>query len=70
MRVAFRNCRAKVWSKVDVNLVKEDQIWEWALSKLGTHKSMGPGEVHPQVLRELEDVITRPLKMKWAQTKT
>lgn len=51
-------------------LVREDQVREWALSELGTHKSAGSGRTHPQVLRELEDVVARPLKRQWPQAKT
>lgn len=53
--------RGKVWSKEYICLVEEDQIRE-CLSKLGIHKSMGPGRMHPRVLREPADVIARPLE--------
>ena len=33
------------------------------LSKLDTHKSMGPDGLHPQVLRELANVIAEPLSI-------
>jgi len=44
--------REKAWRKEDLPLVEEDQIRD-CLSKLDTHKVMGPDGMHPQVLREL-----------------
>ncbi|KFV81576.1 hypothetical protein N308_13167, partial [Struthio camelus australis] len=43
-------------------LVEEDQVREH-LNKLDIHKSTGPDEIHPGVLRELVDVIARPLSI-------
>ncbi|GAB0183773.1 mitochondrial enolase superfamily member 1 [Grus japonensis] len=37
-----------------------DQVREY-LRNLKVHKSMGPDELHPQVLRELADEVARPL---------
>jgi len=39
---------------------KEDQVWDHLRN---IHKSMRLDEVHPRVLRELADVIVKPLSM-------
>jgi len=52
--------KGKVCSKEDVPLVEEDEVRQY-LSNLDIHKSMGPDGMNPQVLREVADVIARPL---------
>ncbi|KAK4815428.1 LOW QUALITY PROTEIN: hypothetical protein QYF61_002643 [Mycteria americana] len=38
------------------------------LHHLDTHKSTGPDEIHPRVLKELADVLTRPLSIIYQQS--
>ncbi|PKU47483.1 rna-directed dna polymerase from mobile element hypothetical protein [Limosa lapponica baueri] len=49
------------WRKEDLSLVEEDWVRDH-LGKLDTHKYMGPGGMHPGVLRELAD-IAKPLSI-------
>jgi len=46
----------------DKRLTVEDQA-RYHLRNLKVHKSMGPGEMHPWVLRKLADEVVKPLSM-------
>ncbi|GAB0177253.1 mitochondrial enolase superfamily member 1 [Grus japonensis] len=48
------------WENAEPPTVGEDQVREY-LRNLKVHKSMGPEELHPRVLRELADEVARPL---------
>ncbi|KAK4831724.1 hypothetical protein QYF61_018776 [Mycteria americana] len=49
-------------ANTDPPSVKEELVCA-LLQELDPYKSMGPGKIQPRVLRELADVIARPLSM-------
>jgi len=54
--------KGKNWEKEDLPAVSEDRVQNH-VKNLKVHNSMGPDEIHPQVLSELADKVAKLLSI-------
>ncbi|KFW08813.1 hypothetical protein N326_06485, partial [Eurypyga helias] len=57
-----QKAKGRDWENGEPPMVRENQIQEH-LRNLKVHKSMGPNEIHLQVLKELADEVVKPLSI-------